>query len=122
MLEGNVFKASLANLRGSKQTVLEKEIAKEQSTALGKAGRRLKAALEAYEADKTCQFRRHIEEWHIQQLTEAVYALMVTREFLGFVDCNLEWICQQYPLPQAVLKNLAPANQLEYLQQEWHYR
>ncbi|MCL1073548.1 hypothetical protein [Shewanella dokdonensis] len=117
-----MFKASLANLRGSKQTVLEREIAKEQSTALGKAGRRLKATLDAYQTDSACQFRRHTEAWHIQQLTDAVYALMVTREFLGFVDCNLEWICQQYPLPQAVLENLAPAKQLEYLQQEWHYR
>ncbi|QUN04855.1 hypothetical protein KDN34_11470 [Shewanella yunxiaonensis] len=117
-----MFKASLAQLRGSKQTVLEKELAKEQSTALGKAGRRLTAALEAYQSDKAHQFRRHTEAWHHQQLTEAVYSLMVTREFLGFVDCNIEWICQQYPLPPAVLENLVPKSQMEYLEREWHYR
>ncbi|MFQ6371233.1 hypothetical protein [Shewanella sp. YIC-542] len=113
-----MFKSGLASLRGNKQTLLEQEIAKEQSAALGKAGERLKAALEGYNADKAARFQQHSQAWHHQQLTDAVYNLMLTREFLGFVDSNLEWICQQYQLPRAVLQQFASDAQLARLSHE----
>ncbi|QSX34758.1 hypothetical protein JYB87_05850 [Shewanella avicenniae] len=89
-----------------KHKLIEYEVAKEQCSALGRAGRTLQKLLAQFNDDRQQGFVRLMEAQHITQLTEAAMALMMTREYLGFQYENLEWIVQEFNLPNAVVERL----------------
>ena len=92
----------VSHIRLGKHKLVEYEVAKEQCSALGRAGRALTKQLTAYANDRQQGFQNHTEAQHVERLTEAAMALMMSREYLGFHHANLEWIMQEFDLPDAV--------------------
>lgn len=84
---------------------VEYELAKERSSALGQAGRQLQQALIRYQHSLQHETATTQDE-ALTTVSERVYGLMLQREFLGFTDQNLSWICKQYAVPEAALKRL----------------
>ncbi len=95
----------------------ELEIKKEQATALGRAGKKLRLALEAYqiqlEADQnqasasrtsSCAFTA--DHALIKNIADNAWALILQREFLGFTQDNLQWVIENYRIPQAALNRI----------------
>ncbi|WP_417761317.1 hypothetical protein [Shewanella sp.] len=96
----------VSHIRIGKHKLIEYEVAKEQCSALGRAGRELRRLLAAFYADEQQQFTQLSQPQHIQQLTDATLALMMTREYLGFQHANLDWIVQEFSLPAEVVERI----------------
>jgi hypothetical protein len=99
-------KFGLDNLRSEKLGSLEFEIVEDQASALGRAGDKLKTYVELYRAEKEELFPKHDEDILLQQISDATYDLLVQREFIGFMDGNLEWIQKCYEIPQEAINRL----------------
>lgn len=89
---------------------LELEIMQDHASALGQAGRKLKNVLKSYQLEKKSDFPGNNEDSLIQSIADAVYHLMLQREFIGFVEDNIKWIQKSYDIPQDALKRLGAKN------------
>jgi len=95
---------------------IELELVKEQATALGRAGRKLRLSLEHYQSiyeqiDKATQTTKHKqptkqERDSIVEIANNVWELILQREFVGFTENNLHWVRDKYYIPEAALKRL----------------
>lgn len=85
---------------------IELEIAKEQATSLGRAGRKLRLSLERYNNLLQTDISGDARAALLKEISSNVWALMVQREFVGFVDGNLEWVQSNYAIPAEAIKML----------------
>ena len=99
-------KFGLRTNRSSQHGTIELEIAREQASALGRAGRKLRLSLEKY--DKQGRHAQSSSEQNslIKEISENVWALMLQREFLGFIDDNMKWVRAHYVIPDAAIDML----------------
>ncbi len=86
--------------------VIELEIAKEQATSLGRAGRKLRLSLESYNDLLQTDLSGDVKTALLKEISSNVWALMVQREFVGFVDGDLEWVQSNYAIPAEAIKML----------------
>ncbi len=105
----------VSHIRIGKHKLVEYEVAKEQCSALGRAGRELQRLLAAFHTDEQQGFQQLPQQQHVNQLTEATLALMMTREYLGFQHANLDWIMQEFALPAEVIERIALPSPKGYL-------
>ncbi|USD39291.1 MULTISPECIES: DUF6665 family protein [Ferrimonas] len=98
-------KFGLDSLRSDKYSSLESEIAKEKATTLGRAGKRLQQAIDHYYADIDGAGESQRQSL-VEAVTDAVWALILQREFSGFCHQNLEWITEHYDVPQEAISRL----------------
>lgn len=99
-------KFGLQRSRSSQHSVIELELAREQASALGRAGRKLRISLEHYESLRHCALSENDEKRLIKEISDNVWALMLQREFLGFVGENMKWVRENYLIPDAAIENL----------------
>ena len=92
--------------RSSQQSAVELEIVREQASALGRAGRKLRLSLERYENKRHSGLSMSEEQSLIQEVSENVWALILQREFLGFIEDNMKWVRENYLIPDAAIENL----------------
>jgi hypothetical protein len=88
---------------------IELELVKEQATSLGRAGRKLRLSLEAYNELLNEQPSDSGELKLIHEISANVWELMVQREFIGFIEGNLQWVKQNYLIPEKAIKLLGYA-------------
>ena len=74
---------------------IELELVKEKATALGRAGRKLRLALEKHTKDPN--------EKSILNIRHAIWELMIQREIVGINTGNMEWIKENYVSPAEAL-------------------
>lgn len=85
---------------------IELELAKEQASSLGRAGRKLRLSLEAFaefEASQSEGSPRSNTNDHLKKISNNVWELMLQREFVGFVEGNLKWVKANYKIPEQAL-------------------
>lgn len=99
-------KFGLQTNRGSKNSALELEIKKEQASALGRAGRKLRLSLEAYDDKQKTLLDPAEDQRLLDEISANVWALLLQREFLGFNHGNREWLLNKYCIPEGVLCGL----------------
>jgi hypothetical protein len=88
-------------------TAIDCEIAREQAAALGVAGRRLQAAVDAFHDHVAALPGDAARRERLQdEVAHRAYALLLQRECIGFVHGNGEWLCRAYGLPDDVLRRL----------------
>lgn len=104
-------KFGLQTNKAIKNTAIELEVVREQASALGRAGKKLRLSLEEYEAKRHTIRDDRQERVLIKEISENVWALMLQREFLGFIDGNLSWVCDNYVIPQAAIESLGKIDQ-----------
>lgn len=92
-------KFGLDSLQSQKHSALELEIIKEQATALGMAGRKLRLVIQAFETAKAHSFPEDNMDLLIHEISESVYGLILQREFIGFIEGNMEWVRKYYRIP-----------------------
>jgi hypothetical protein len=97
-------KFGLDTQRTQKLSVLEVEILREQATALGRAGKRLRVSIERFSVTQSTTATD--ERKLIDEVAANVWELSLQREFVGMVQGNLEWIAEHYAIPREVLKKL----------------
>lgn len=95
-------KFGLDTLRSEKLSALEREILKETATALGRAGRKLRRALDTWQARSSESDEARL----IDEICRSVWELVVQREFAGFVHGNLEWVRKHYAIPAEAVQRL----------------
>lgn len=95
-------KFGLDSLIRDKHSALELEIAKEQATALGIAGNKLKESIEEYRASSAMPLDEDLREAQIRNISERFWALILQREFVGLVHENVDWIKKHYEIPNEV--------------------
>ena len=89
-------KFGLQTHRSTQFNAVELEIAREQASALGRAGRKLRVSLEHYEKQRHKNLSQEKEQMCIKEISENLWALILQREFLGFCEGNMEWVRQNY--------------------------
>ena len=99
--------------RASSNTSLELAIVKEQASALGRAGRKLRLSLERYQAFVDTQTTKASRKKLIEDISENVWALILQREFLGFIEGNLEWVVANYHIPKQALHRMGVTERRE---------
>lgn len=99
-------KFGLQRNRSSLHSAIELEIAREQASALGRSGKKLRLSLERYEElikqESSVKQRQKL----IQEISNNVWELVLQREFLGFVENNLNWIRENYLIPDEAINTL----------------
>ncbi len=94
----------------SQNHALELEIFKEQATALGAAGKKLRLSIQKFESAKSEGFPKHNEAVLLKNMADSFYGLMIQREFVGFIEGNIEWIRKHYSIPDEVISLLGRRN------------
>lgn len=84
---------------------VEQGLREEAARALGRAGDRLEAALEAYRREAGAA-SPEVERRHLEHIATRLYALLVQRECAGAVHGNLEKIRAVYDIPEAAIRRL----------------
>ena len=84
----------------------ELEIRKEQASALGRAGRKLRLSLEDFAKTVPEQLSAEQQQALLQSISDNVWQLVLQREFLGFIEGNLEWVQQHYAIPPQAISSL----------------
>lgn len=92
--------------RSNKHGAVELEIAREQASALGRAGKKLRISLEIYESKRVEVVSEKEEQALISDISDNLWGLMLQREFLGFTNDNISWIKSNYVIPEAAIKKL----------------
>jgi len=94
--------------RSAKQfyNAVELEIIKEQASALGRAGKKLRISLEEYQ--KLVEQAHHASDLEVSlnEISNNVWELMLQREIVGFSEANLEWLRDNYHIPDAAISRL----------------
>jgi hypothetical protein len=86
---------------------LELEIAKEKSTALGIAGKKLHDSIGKYKQSVSREGMVSDERDRLlADVVTNIQALIVQRELVGFIHENMQWINQTYDVPAEVLAKL----------------
>jgi len=101
-----VQKFGLQTNRSTRYGAIELEIAKEQASALGRAGRKLRLSLEKYETERHKNLNDEQEGELINEISTNVWALLLQREFIGFTDGNIDWVRGNYRIPEAAINSL----------------
>lgn len=99
-------KFGLQRNNASKHGAIELEIVREQASALGRAGKKLRISLENYEKRSKFEISVNQEQESIKEISDNVWELMLQREFLGFIENNLKWVRENYLIPDAAIKYL----------------
>lgn len=100
-------KFGLDSLKNEKLSALELEIAKEKSTALGIAGKRLRDSIVEYtHAISNAAVSSDERVGLLASVSANVQALIVQRELIGFTHDNMKWINQTYDVPEEALAKL----------------
>ncbi|MBY6185129.1 hypothetical protein KUV89_00545 [Marinobacter hydrocarbonoclasticus] len=84
---------------------LEWEFMKEQSGALGRAGKALKAAIAHYRSLADSDPGKADA---LAKVREALWHLEMQREFVGFVDANMASIVEAFDVPPEALEQRGP--------------
>ncbi|MFT6406867.1 MAG: hypothetical protein ACJAQ6_000277 [Arenicella sp.] len=88
-------------------SAIELELAKEQASALGRTGKKLRLSLERYQMnqghDSNLEISNTLQASDIREISNNLWELMLQRELLGFCDNNLSWILENYVVPQAAI-------------------
>ncbi|MEM7359907.1 MAG: DUF6665 family protein [Pseudomonadota bacterium] len=87
-------------------TPVEQEILKEQATSLGRAGRKLRLSLEKYERLHRTDMPSGARSVMFDEIANAVWELMLQREFVGFTEGNLTWVKDHYVIPVEALNQM----------------
>ena len=103
-------KFGLQRNSSSKHTALELEIAREQASALGRTGRKLRLSLEAYQGSLDQDLSAEQKNKLLTEIANNVWALLLQREFIGFVEGNLSWVRSNYVIPEQAIKMLGKQN------------
>jgi hypothetical protein len=69
---------------------LELDLLKEQSSALGRAGRMLKESIDRFQTDEQGGFAKKTEKEHPKEIGSSLYTLILQREVIGFSDSNIK--------------------------------
>ena len=85
---------------------IELEIVREQASALGRAGRKLRISLEHYEKQRNLHMSKAQEHALVKEISNNVWELMLQREFLGFIENNVKWVTDNYHIPAAAINKL----------------
>lgn len=92
----------------SSYSAVELEIVREQASALGRAGKKLRISLEAYQAQLDgCASCDQLNQL-LHAIANNVWELMLQREFVGFIDGNLTWITNNYLIPDDAITLIGP--------------
>ena len=87
-------------------SAIELEIVREQASALGRAGKKLRISLESYERLIRQQPSSLQKLDALKNISNNVWELLLQREFLGFTENNLKWVRENYVIPDIAIKNL----------------
>ena len=96
-------KFGLQRNSSSKHSAIELEIAKEQASALGRAGRKLRLSLESYQSKFDRNFNTEQKNELLCEIADNVWALVLQREFVGFIEGNLKWVRENYVIPDEAI-------------------
>lgn len=99
-------KFGLQRSSSGKQTVIELEIAKEQASSLGRAGKKLRLSLEDYQSKLNSSLSCEQKNRLLNEISNNVWELVLQREFVGFVDGNLKWVRANYVIPSEAINRL----------------
>jgi len=99
-------KFGLQRNSSSRHSAIELEIVKEQASALGRAGRKLRLSLEKHQSILNGTQSISDMEHSILEIANNVWELILQREFLGFTEGNFQWVQGHYHIPEAVLNHL----------------
>ncbi|MBY5991213.1 DUF6665 family protein [Ferrimonas balearica] len=94
---------SVRKMREQQQVGIERELMREQSSALGRSGKALREAIVEYRALARNHPRRDAA---LARVTERLWQLQMQREFVGFVDHNLDAIVREFDVPAEALTHL----------------
>jgi hypothetical protein len=97
MQKFGLYRSDKSNLNA-----IELEIIREKSTALGRAGKKLRVSLEQYHKRQTSSNTLSEQEL-LNSISLAAWELILQREFAGFTSGNLEWIQRYYKIPSKAL-------------------
>lgn len=100
-------KFGLQRSSASQLGAIELEVVKEQASALGRAGRKLRISLEYYNKLDQEGLSSEIRKKSLQDIADRVWELMLQREILGFSEGNLGWIRENYHIPDAAFNKLS---------------
>ena len=79
---------------------------KEQASALGRAGKKLRLSLEKYQHHLEHDLSLEQENDFFNEIADNVWELVLQREFIGFVHGNLIWVKENYVIPSEALNRL----------------
>lgn len=99
-------KFGLQRNSSSRHSALELEIVREQASALGRAGKKLRISLESYEKLIHQQPSFEQKQNALKEISNNVWELLLQREFLGFSENNLKWVRENYVIPDAAISSL----------------
>lgn len=99
-------KFGLQRNSSSRHTALELEIAKEQASSLGRSGKKLRLSLEKYQNKLNLNLSPDQRNDLLSEIAENVWALVLQREFIGFVEGNLKWVRENYVIPEEIFNML----------------
>lgn len=107
-------KPAMDSVNGRKLTVVEFEIAQEQAESLGLAGKRLRAAIDRY--DQAVRHKPTPADYEelLSEVVSRAWALVVQREHIGFRQDNLRWVRDHFGVPDAALRKLGHATQMQW--------
>ena len=96
-------KFGLQRNSSGRHSAIELEIAKEQASALGRAGRKLRLSLENYQGKLNHDLSMDQKNKFFNQIADNVWALVLQREFVGFIEGNLKWVRENYVIPDEAI-------------------
>jgi hypothetical protein len=88
-------------------SALELELAKEKSTALGIAGKRLLDSIVKYRQSSSHQGVASDERDRLLAVVATnIQALIIQRELVGLIHENMQWVVQTYDIPDEAIAKL----------------
>lgn len=99
-------KFGLQRSRSGRHTAIELELAKEQASSLGRAGKKLRLSLEDYQSKLNDELSLEQKDKLLTQISRNVWELMLQREFIGFIEGNLKWVRENYVIPDEAINML----------------
>jgi hypothetical protein len=99
------------NARSSRREhrALEVELVKERAEALGRVGRRLEAAVTAYQVASAADggaLPADMQDALLRDIASELYRLVLQRECCGARHGNLEAICIAYDVPEEAIRRM----------------
>ncbi len=104
-------KFGLDSLQSQKHSALGFEIvtlfsAHLLTSTLGLAGKKLRLSIQAFENAKAKEFPEGNADYLIQKMSDNFYELLLQREFVGFIEGNMEWLRKYYSVPDDAISML----------------